>query len=88
MEPTTETYQLLRIVDRAVHAGASGSFLHLIEPHLLLIELLLDLRNPAHLARLRKVVRLVILYGAVGRTNRRIDLINPRLQSRHLFFLR
>src|SRR6266436_48536 len=63
-------------------------FLHLVELHFLLIELLLDLRNTLQLPRLIPVVRSLGLDAPVRGLNRRIELIDPRLQTRHLILLR
>src|SRR6266849_2731348 len=66
----------------------SRRFLHLVELPLLLIELLLDLCHPLQLSRLVPAVWLVVMDAPARGTNRRIELVDPRLQSRHLIFLR
>ena len=80
--------QLLRIVDRRVHARMPRGFLHLVKLHFLLIESQLDLRHPLQLPRLITVVWSLVLDAPACGTNRRIELVDPRLQNRHLIFLR
>jgi len=80
--------QLLRIVNRRVHARVPRRFLHLVKFHFLLIESQLDLRHPLQLSRLITVVRSLVLDAPARGTNRRIELVDPRLQNRHLIFLR
>lgn len=71
-----------------MHARAPCSFLHLIEPSLLLIKLLLDLLDALQLPCLRSVVGLLVLYVTVRSANRYPNLIDARLQGCHLFLLR
>src|SRR5260370_9359345 len=62
--------------------------LHLVELSLLFVKLLLDLRHTLELPRLIPVVRSLGLDGPVRGLNRRIELVDSRLQSRHLILLR
>src|SRR5258708_32177970 len=61
--------------------------LHLVELSLLFVKLLLDLRHTLELPRLIPVVRSLGLDGPVRGLNRRIELVDSRLQSRHLILL-
>ena len=79
---------LLRIVDNGVHAGMAGGFLHLLEYPFLLVELLLDLRRALQLLRLITAGWALVLDAAVGGLNRRLDLVDPRLECGHFIFLR
>ena len=71
-----------------MHAGVARRILHLIELSLLRVELLLDLRYPFKLSRLIPVVRPLGLNVPVRRLNRRMELVDPRLQGRHSILLR
>ena len=55
-------------------------FLHLVKLHFLLIKLQVDLRHPLQLPRLITVVRSLVLDASARGTNRRIELVDPRLQ--------
>lgn len=71
-----------------MHARATRRFLHIRQLHFLLIELLLELRYTLQLSRLKTAVWSFVLRAAVSGMDRRIHLVDPRLQTRHAIFLR
>src|SRR5208282_2790605 len=81
------TSPALWIVHRCIHAGMLRGFLHLLELSPVFVESLLDLRHQQKLARLIGVDRPFELRVSVLGTNRRMDLVDARLQRRHLISL-